>query len=93
MEEFTPETLRNYILSRRHKRDADEILERIEKKKNEKNTEEDTLFRNIAELDSQIRNNFAEIIRRHLKAGKKEELKKILLEHKQFIDNILSLLS
>ncbi|MCS7204307.1 MAG: hypothetical protein NZ853_01270 [Leptospiraceae bacterium] len=91
MEEFTPETLKNYILSQKNKRNVEEIIEKIEKSK-EQQRKTDITFNNLSELDSMIRNGLAEIIRRHIRTGKKEELKKILQEHKEFIDSILSLL-
>ncbi|MFN3603946.1 MAG: hypothetical protein ACK4UJ_04460 [Leptonema sp. (in: bacteria)] len=90
MDEFTPETLEKYISSQRINRNTEEILSRIQQKKKE--TQEE-IPQKIAEMDSQIRNFLAEIIRECLRKNRKELLKKILSEHKNFIDNILNTLS
>ncbi len=94
MEEFTPETLKKYITHTRNNRNVDEIINSIEKSKKanlEQNTNTDISL-NIATLDSQIRNNLVEIIRRLIRNNQKDELKKILEEHKNFIQNILDIL-
>ncbi len=95
MEEFTPETLQQFISQKRERRNPEEILENIDKSKEIRKRLEQSkspLPQNLAELDAQIRNNMVEIIRRLMKTNQKEELKKILLEHKTFIENILEIL-
>jgi hypothetical protein len=95
MEEFTPETLKQFISQKRERRNPEEILENIDKSKELRKRLEQpqaSLPKNLAELDAQIRNNMVEIIRRLMKTNQKEELKKILLEHKTFIENILEIL-
>ena len=44
-------------------------------------------------LDSVIRQAMGELVKKFIQEGKTTELKKILLEHKTFIDDILSMLS
>ncbi|GIX40626.1 MAG: hypothetical protein KatS3mg129_0359 [Leptospiraceae bacterium] len=95
MEEFTPETLKKFITQNRERRNPDEVLENINKAKEfRKKLEQQNspIPQNLAELDAQIRNNMVEIIRRLVKTNQKEELKKILEEHKNFIQNILDIL-
>ncbi len=89
MQEFTPETLKNFISQPRERRDPDLILKNIESKR-EKNITNTLLQPHIVELDKQIRINLVEIIRYMIKTNKKEDLKKILEEHKNFIENILN---
>ncbi len=90
MQEFTPETLKNFISQHREQRDPDLILKNIESKKEKiLNENRASLNPHIAELDKQIRNNLVTIIRYMLKSDKKDDLKKILEEHRNFIDNIL----
>ncbi len=43
-------------------------------------------------LDSLIRQSMGELVRKHMQTGKLQELKSTLEEHKNFIDDILSLL-
>lgn len=90
MDEFTPETLAKYINSKRTNRNVDDILSRIDQQQ-EKNLK-NTIPTNIAKLDAQVRNSLAEIIRECLKHNNKELLKKILSEHKSFIETILNTL-
>jgi hypothetical protein len=95
MEEFTPETLKQFISQKREHRNPEEILENIDRSKELRKRLEQPkapLPQNLGELDAQIRNNMVEIIRRLMKTNQKEELKKILLEHKTFIENILEIL-
>ena len=44
-------------------------------------------------LDSVIRQAMGELVKKFIQEGKTTELQKILLEHKTFIDDILSMLS
>lgn len=90
MEQFTPETLKQYITAQRISRNPDEILSKI--KQNKKEQFKNDVFPLIAKLDSQVRNSLAELIRECLKNNKKEKLKSILNEHKNFIENILTTL-
>ncbi len=91
MQEFTPETLENFISQRKEKRDPDIILKNLQSKKEHKTSNNTHNFLNphISELDMQIRNNFVEIIRHMVKNNRIEDLKSILEEHKNFLDNIL----
>lgn len=92
MQEFTPETLKNFISQHKEHRDPDLILKNIESKKEQKSNKNNSplVHPHIAEMDKQIRDNLVSIIRYMLKSNKKEDLKKILEEHKNFIDNILN---
>jgi hypothetical protein len=92
MEEFTPETLKKFITQNRQYLNPEEVLENINKSKENRKSPKKELPPNLAELDAQIRNNLVEIIRRLMKSGQKDELKKILEEHKSFIQNILDIL-
>lgn len=90
MDEFTPETLKQYITTQRTIRNPDEILSRI--KQNKEGQLKNNVFPLIAKLDSHVRNSLAELIRECLKNNEKEKLKSILNEHKNFIENILTTL-
>ncbi len=90
MDEFTPETLAKFITNKKIGPNVDEVLSRIDLKNDR--ALKNTIPNNIAKLDSQIRNSFADMIRECLRQNNKELLKKILLEHKNFIENILNTL-
>ncbi len=89
MEEFTPETLQKYISQNRQKKNIEPILNKLR----ERETKTDLIPTQIKEIDSQIRENFAEIIRFFIKNNQKEKLKLLLNSHKEFIENILKIIS
>ncbi len=88
MEEFTPETLQKYISQNRQKKNIEPILNKLR----ERETKTDLIPTQIKEIDSQIRENFAEIIRFFIKNNQKEKLKLLLTLLRQIpLNHLISL--
>ena len=100
MENFSPSTLKNFInstppeRSSSHNSDLDKA--RTNRAKNITEILRNSQSMNKKEkinLDTLIRQNMGELVRTYVQAGQLDELKGLMKEHKQFIDDILNMIS
>ena len=100
MENFNPSTLKNFINSTppepvsSHNSDLDGA--RTNRGKNVTDILRNSQSMNKKEktnLDTLIRQNMGELVRTYVQAGQLDELRGLMEEHKQFIDDILNMIS
>lgn len=100
MENFTPASLQKFLGSAAPMRPQTEDFNNVartnrgQRVSNILRNRNQQQVNNMSEgqsLDSMIRQSMAELVRNHVQAGKLQELKALLEEHRCFIDDILKM--
>ena len=96
MENFTPESLKRFINQGSSPQGAPQMPgargQRVSETLRHSGGQAQGGPNSNANLDTLIRQNMGELVRKYVQAGKLEELKNVMEEHRSFIDEILGLI-
>ena len=94
-ENFTSESLTNFLHSSRKKADVDSIHRELKRRKNmqnPRNQQPGAESNPVMMMDSNVRNNLAELVKILMNAGHIEQLETLLKDHQTFIQDILQMI-